>query len=305
MFLKPAIALLACLAPLVARADFTVCNSSANQPLSVAWAFQYRGVLAMPYNVGGWEHIGPNRCETLARGEVAGTSIWLHAVSKHLVLNRSQRSGPGRPQQSNQQFCISDRQFNYEDHIPKAARDCPAGYYLAPFPIMIWNAEDLDDLTIGLNPDELRAAQPAGGSLQGPQLPDLHGALAISSTGMYYASLFHGSAGHARAEAMAHCQAQQPDGQCTLDTEFKNQCLAAVSGPLRDHVVLGEENWSESDTLSVALQLCKQGEGGDCHKILAACSTYTAQSAKRNFSDAATQTGDWQPPGTPIAWRAH
>lgn len=271
-----------------AHADFDLCNISQTQTMSVAWAFQTGRLIQSAYTVGGWDHIAPDSCEQLGTGNVANSSFWIHAVSNGIILLPGQRPAGSRIWNSDQQFCIADSDFEYD--VLDAGTACASGYYLAPFPVTTWFGNDVADLRLEMNPDEFVASAVGQEALnRGPKLPDLHGTLVTSSSGMYYASMQHESREAARQGAFNHCQTSEPQAQCTLYSEFQNQCLVAVAGKTEHFVSRGKPDWTEQQTLDFALQQCRAKDGPDCTKILAACSTYVARSAEQKKRDAAAQ----------------
>ena len=156
--------------------------------MSVAMAHQYGAILTTPYSVFGWKHIPPNRCEFLAKGDVVGASVWVLAVSKGIILTRGAREKFSAIKDSDQRFCISDSDFEYDRRDVGATRSCPAGQYLATFPITVWNTKGVGDLTIEMNPDEFVKGNAGGAQQGGPKLPDLHGALARGGVPAYNAT---------------------------------------------------------------------------------------------------------------------
>lgn len=282
-------ALLACVVPTQARADFMICNKSPTRAMSVAWALQHGTFITSPYNVGGWKHIAPNRCEFLGRGDLAGATIWVRAVSQGTVLTRGKRPVSSRLHDSTQQFCVADEEFAYDHRDAGATRDCGPGRYLATFPVTIWRTDDLADLSIDMNPDDFPAANASGAPGRGPHLPDLHGAVAVASNGTYYAHYLDESRAVAQQKALAYCASEEQSGaQCRLDASFSNQCIAVAAGA-SGHTYSGQLEWSRAQTLSGAMSKCEQSEGGQCKEVIAACSTYAELSAQRNRQDAQGQ----------------
>jgi len=266
-----------------ARADFIVCNEGTQRTMSVAWAFQRRVVLiAGPYDVGGWKHIAPNSCEVMGRGDIAGASVWVRAVSQGTVLTRGERPAFSKVHDSDQKFCVANEDFDYNNADVGAVRDCPPGQYLAEFPVTIWQTDGVDDLKLSMNPDAFSPGQTAGAP--GPRLPDLHGALAVSARGIYYADHFEDNADTARREVLSYCAQQEgrSDAGCQVRATFKNQCIAVAAGTSgKGYTVYGQADWEREQTLSQAMTACRRDEGDSCKEKIAVCSTRTALAQKR------------------------
>lgn len=273
-----------------AYADFNLCNISSTQPISVAWAYQSGALIKSNYSVGGWKHVGPGRCEQLAYGDVANNKIWVLAISNGVIIPPGTRPQGSRIWLSDQKFCVSDKDFEYSGDDNSATLDCKAGYYLSTFPVSTWFGNDVGDFRLEMNPDEFTSLteKPAGNS-RGPALPDVHGALATSSTNMYYASLFSNTQVEARQAAINHCRSSQPGEDCKIEADIKNQCVAVVTGNSRDFINYGEVNWSEQQTLDFSIKKCNEADGPGCKSVLSGCSTWAARSAALNSRDAEAQ----------------
>lgn len=278
-----------CLISINAYADFDLCNVSATQPMSVAWAYQTGALVKSSYSVGGWKHIGPSRCERLASGDVANNAIWIHAVSKGVILPPGQRSQGSRIWLTDQRFCIANEDFEYTGDGPGVTSECRAGHHLSTFPVSTWFGNDVADFRLEMNPDEFPAsAGNASSASSGPALPDVHGALSISSSNMYYASMHYDSQDLARETALQHCRSSEPNANCTLSVDFKNRCLAVATNTY-SYIQQGEPNWTEQETIDAAIKQCTEKDGPGCVKTLSACSTWVARSAQQNAHDAAAQ----------------
>ena len=168
-----------------AHAGLEICNESQKYPISVAVAFQKILMVGNGnYEVSGWHEVSPKDCTILLEGDLNGDGyfgykIWIHAVSKGIVLTNRQFG----MDYSDQQFCISNDKFSLTGNGAGVAHTCSKNKYLAPFAIYL---DDKDDESLYyLNPDEIIINNPNKSPSSRARLPDLHGALAISSTGRH------------------------------------------------------------------------------------------------------------------------
>lgn len=110
-----------------------------------------------------------------------------------------------------------------------------------------------------------------------PVPPDLHGALIVSSTYRYYASILYGSAAAARGSALAACREDEPHATCAVYASFKNQCVAVAANGAQHVVAIGERAWDGQRTGEYVLGLCRDKTGSECRLVLTACSTQAQQ----------------------------
>ncbi|WP_313622923.1 DUF4189 domain-containing protein [Achromobacter sp.] len=123
-----------------------------------------------------------------------------------------------------------------------------------------------------------------------PTPPDLYGALVVSSTYRYYASILYGSESSARQNALAECKADEPDATCAVYANFKNQCVAVAANGAQHVVAIGRNAWNRQQTGDFSLQLCRDKTGSACRLVISACSTH-AQKAEDQSA--------WAGPGRP------
>ncbi|WP_312439008.1 DUF4189 domain-containing protein [Achromobacter sp.] len=109
------------------------------------------------------------------------------------------------------------------------------------------------------------SAQPA------PQ--DLYGALIVSSTYRYYASILYGTDAAARHSALTACQEDEPRATCAVYASFKDQCVAVAANGAQHIVAIGEKGWDGQRTADYSLRLCRDQTGSACRLVLSACST--------------------------------
>lgn len=110
-----------------------------------------------------------------------------------------------------------------------------------------------------------------------PVPPDLHGALIVSSTYRYYASILYGSAAAARGGALAACREDEPRATCAVYASFKNQCVAVAANGAQHIVAIGEHAWDGQRTGDYVLGLCRDKTVSECRLVLTACSTQAQQ----------------------------
>lgn len=106
-----------------------------------------------------------------------------------------------------------------------------------------------------------------------PKLPDLHGALIVSSNYRYYASILYGTGSEARRSALASCKEDEPEAKCTVYADFKNQCVAVAANGLHHFVATGKEDWDMQRTRDFSLRSCREKSGSACRLVISACST--------------------------------
>lgn len=119
-----------------------------------------------------------------------------------------------------------------------------------------------------------------------PTPPDLYGALVVSSTYRYYASILYGTESSARENALAACTADEPDATCAVYTSFKNQCVAVAANGAQHVVAIGQNTWNRQHTGDFSLRLCRDKTGSACRLVISACST-PAQEAEDESASAA------------------
>ncbi|MDH0091169.1 DUF4189 domain-containing protein [Achromobacter mucicolens] len=110
-----------------------------------------------------------------------------------------------------------------------------------------------------------------------PVPPDLHGALIVSSTYRYYASILYGSDAAARGSALAACHEDEPRATCAVYASFKNQCVAVAANGAQHVVAIGEHAWDGQRTGDYILGQCRDKTGSECRLVLSACSTQAQQ----------------------------
>lgn len=126
-------------------------------------------------------------------------------------------------------------------------------------------------------------------AMQAPAQPsDLHGALAVSSNYRYYAAILYGTGSAARQSALAFCRETEPDAQCAIYLNFKNQCIAVTSNGPHHFVARGKEDWDMQQTRDYGLRLCQEKTGSACKLLISACSTQ-AQKAEDQRARAGMQ----------------
>lgn len=110
-----------------------------------------------------------------------------------------------------------------------------------------------------------------------PKPPDFYGALIVSSTYRYYASILYGSEAEARQRALAACKEDEPQATCAVYASFKNQCVAVAANGAQHVVTLGKNAWDRRQTGDVSMRLCRDKTGSACRLVLSACSTQAQQ----------------------------
>ncbi|MEN4917928.1 DUF4189 domain-containing protein [Achromobacter spanius] len=117
-----------------------------------------------------------------------------------------------------------------------------------------------------------------------PQSPDLHGALIVSSTYRYYASILYGTEAEARRSALASCREDEPHAKCAVYASFKNQCIAVAANGPHHFVAIGQTDWDGRETGDYGLRLCRDKTGSECRLVLSACSTPAQQAEDQSAS---------------------
>ncbi len=107
--------------------------------------------------------------------------------------------------------------------------------------------------------------------------PDLYGALIVSSTYRYYASILYGTDAEARHSALASCKEDEPRASCAVYASFKNQCVAVAANGTQHVVTIGEHAWNRQRTGDFSLGRCRDKTGSTCRLVLSACSTQAQQ----------------------------
>lgn len=110
-----------------------------------------------------------------------------------------------------------------------------------------------------------------------PAPSDLYGALIVSSTYRYYASILYGTDIAARRSALAACQEDEPRAACTVYASFRNQCVAVAANGAQHIVAIGEKTWDRQRTGDYSLRSCRDQTGSACRLVLSACSTQAQQ----------------------------
>ncbi|CAB3817775.1 hypothetical protein LMG26689_00296 [Achromobacter animicus] len=110
-----------------------------------------------------------------------------------------------------------------------------------------------------------------------PVPPDLYGALIVSSTYRYYASILYGTDAAARRSALTACQEDEPRATCAVYASFRNQCVAVAANGAQHFVALGDKAWDRQRTGDYSLGLCRHQTGSGCRLVLSACSTHAQQ----------------------------
>lgn len=136
------------------------------------------------------------------------------------------------------------------------------------------------DLTLPRKPDSrpatvatvaTGATAAAGDPAQ--SLRDLHGALIVSSSYRYYASILYGTQSGALQSALSACKEDEPNATCAVYASFKNQCVAVAANGAQHFVAIGKEDWDPRQTRDFSLRLCREKTGSVCRLVISACST--------------------------------
>lgn len=284
-YLTAIITLMLLLTSINSFADFEVCNKSQKYPVSVAIAFQTELLFGGGnYDVSGWNHIQPQKCAVLLKGDAvngnySGYKFWLHAVSNGVILVDNGSVGDIKDY-SSQQFCVSSDKFTFEGRGDGVTQSCTKNSYLAPFPISVIPFND--DPLVNLFPDEVIKNNLNKKPTVNPSLPDLYGALAISSTGRYTSAYLKENVQQASSETMDFCKSNEPGATCEIIKTFRNQCMSVVKGKNKPAVILlGGPNSTKQDVRDGALQKCANQADSDCKERITVCSTYEEKSARQ------------------------
>ncbi|WP_291387118.1 MULTISPECIES: DUF4189 domain-containing protein [Achromobacter] len=114
-------------------------------------------------------------------------------------------------------------------------------------------------------------------ALAQPVPPDLYGALIVSSTYRYYASILYGTDAAARRSALTACREDEPRATCAVFASFRNQCVAVAANGAQHTVAIGDKAWDRQRTGDYSLGLCRDQTGSECRLVLSACSTQAQQ----------------------------
>lgn len=297
--LKSLITLLLVLWSFNTYADLEVCNKSQKYPISIALAFQRNTLFENGnYKVSGWNEILPQKCAVLLKGDAKsgnnndGYRFWLHAISNGIVLVDHGSTGDIK-EYSNKQLCVSDDKFDYDWHGDGVTQNCSKKYYLAPFAISLIPFND--NPLVNLYPDEVIKNNPNSNSNSRPRLPDLYGALAISSTGQYSSNYLKDNIQEASTRAINYCKSNEPEATCKIIKTFKNQCISVAQGKRKPAVFfLGSPKSTEQDVKDSALKKCSAQGDLACEEEITVCSTYEEKAViqKQRKDKIVEQAGD-------------
>lgn len=137
----------------------------------------------------------------------------------------------------------------------------------------------------------------AAAGASSPRLPDLHGALIVSSTYRYYVSILYGTEAEARRSALASCKEDEPHATCAVYASFKNQCIAVAANGAQHVVAIGKEEWDQQQTRDFGLRRCQQATGSACRSVITACSTQAQKAEDQRASAGAEKPASTDLPG--------
>lgn len=253
------------LAPIGALANPTLCNVSQTHSVHLAMALSGAGP---GFRTLGWFDLPPQECMDVVKpAGIGDLHLLFHMVSEGIILTRGETTDLV---DDTRRFCVSTSGFDRTDVLPLDAAGCEAGFYPAVFPIRYVHRAGDGPIKLNFDPDPFVAANRDSGGVRdagGHRLPDQHGALARSSSGVVHVSAGYLTAIEARDAAAQACQAREPGTPCQIEFDFKNQCIALVEGGREDFVALA---LSADEAVALASARC-EATGADCRVLLRTC----------------------------------